>query len=521
MKRFLVVLAAVVLCVGCRGRRDVNEVLQEADRLMKEGSPVEAAGLLEEALQEESYAEQHPRLFALQLDAWLQADSPNEARDRYLAVIGRDGKLARAGFGKVMAYYRSGKDDRSLAEWSAKLVDSPLPDDLAQIVFSMHLRSLVAAGTADQAVAQIDSCVKRFDAPSAARILWDLVSFAAASRPAEEVGKLCDEIERVAAGVPELRRMAAMLRVDLALRGERWDEVERRLEAAEDELGENEFRPLVVRVAGTAVQRGQWDVADRVCESAINGPGVSEATLVAMGTQWVRSARVRGLAGEVVSRLQALRAKSLPAHALLRLYLEHFYFVAGAGDAEHTRALLDMALALSGESEDERMQAQVGAMTLDGAFLLEDYDLALSTVESGLSGRDKDWHEMAANKIKAHIALRDGRTTEAVKRFEQFMADIDDSWDKPEEDPSTGLRHTREMTLAFNAKRIGDILAKAGNTGDARASYERAGAYYREALETLDAESREYGHVQRELAAIPAAAPADAGPPPEVSPQDK
>ena len=77
----------------------------------------------------------------------------------------------------------------------------------------------------------------------------------------------------------------------------------------------------------------------------------------------------------------------------------------------------------------------------------------------------------------------------------------------------------REMTLAFNAKRIGDILAKAGNTGDARASYERAGAYYREALETLDAESREYGHVQRELAAIPAAAPADAGPPPKCRPR--
>ncbi|MFC1453391.1 hypothetical protein ACFLSJ_08625, partial [Verrucomicrobiota bacterium] len=163
-------------------------------------------------------------------------------------------------------------------------------------------------------------------------------------------------------------------------------------------------------------------------------------------------------------------------------------------------ALGDELLPLLRDEEDRK---RLKSMALDGSFVIEDYERSLATVEAGIPGRDEAWHEMALNKIKAHLALQEGRTDEAVTRFRRFMQDVEATWEEAEEDPSTGIKHTREMSLGFNARRIGDILSEAGQTDAAREAYREARSYCAKALELLDETSREHAMVRERLASMP------------------
>jgi hypothetical protein len=139
---------------------------------------------------------------------------------------------------------------------------------------------------------------------------------------------------------------------------------------------------------------------------------------------------------------------------------------------------------------------------LDGAFVLEDYDRTLRLLEEGIPDREPEWHEMAITKVKAHKALQEGRPLDAVRHFREFMKFVEQR-EEPERDPSTGILHTREMSLGRNAKRIGDILREAGQDEEARRAYEEAEQYYAAALEEVEPDSREADLIRTEKAQIP------------------
>jgi hypothetical protein len=97
---------------------------------------------------------------------------------------------------------------------------------------------------------------------------------------------------------------------------------------------------------------------------------------------------------------------------------------------------------------------------------------------------------MARNKVLAHKALKEGDHAQAVKRFRGFLDHVDKTWVKPEYDPSTGVRHSREMALGFNAKRIADIQQKAGDIAGAMKTYTESLTYYNQALGKTEAQPK-------------------------------
>jgi hypothetical protein len=104
--------------------------------------------------------------------------------------------------------------------------------------------------------------------------------------------------------------------------------------------------------------------------------------------------------------------------------------------------------------------------------------------------------------VRAHQALKDGRTDDAVAGFREFMAGIEKHSDD-QIDPVSQMRYTKQMILGFNARRIGDILAKAGRAKEAADEYRLAGAWFKKAGAAMDKQSKEGQWIAAETAKLP------------------
>ena len=139
---------------------------------------------------------------------------------------------------------------------------------------------------------------------------------------------------------------------------------------------------------------------------------------------------------------------------------------------------------------------------MDGAVVLDDYELALQMLEDGFRSDEAEWHAMAVNKIKAHIALKEGRVEDAIARFRDFVKNVE-SWESATTDPTTGIKYTREMTLGRNARRIGELYASIDKQAEAMAAFAEARGYLEEALAQVKPDSREHALIAAELESIP------------------
>jgi hypothetical protein len=162
----------------------------------------------------------------------------------------------------------------------------------------------------------------------------------------------------------------------------------------------------------------------------------------------------------------------------------------------HCESLLPLAT--------ESQKASLNGMILDGSFRADQFDTALKLLEAGIAGQDARWHEIMINKVKAHLALQEGRKKEAVDRFRTFMNDLT-SMPADQTDPVTGNKVGREAILGLNAKRIGDIQSSMGDTEGARKTYKEARNYYQQALAKAPQGGDESREIQKAMAGIPAA----------------
>ena len=120
---------------------------------------------------------------------------------------------------------------------------------------------------------------------------------------------------------------------------------------------------------------------------------------------------------------------------------------------------------------------------LDGAFITENYAVAVEMLEKGIPGKDKKWHEMSLPKVKAHLALQQNNPREAVKCFRAFMEVWRAQEQEEEFDPSTGVAYSKAWILGRNTDRIAGILDSIPDKEEAAKARAEAKAYYKEALE--------------------------------------
>jgi tetratricopeptide (TPR) repeat protein len=499
--------ALVILACGCVSQAisGIDEatlrVMEKAEKLYIDGETKEAVEVLIKAVENKKYAEQRRWLFAGMLDLLLAEDRVDEARARYMAVLGKDYELAHGGFDVMYQYYLSKNDPVLLAEWTRTIVASELPSDLVESAYMCHFKALLETEAYHDIITRVPACVAKLDGKASAKVLDLIVAAMIKAGKHAEAGQMLDAMGKESGASIDLQRVVVANRFDFfLLRGE-WDDAEETFEQLAKTAADRDIVSNLKDGVSRAIEKGELDHADRLCDIVLTDEDAKDVVRNEAAWQSLTIAKKRrGISG-VPDCLDSLFMHGISRPAVLRLYGNEFYQVTMDGKARNIARMVEVGDKLAATLTTEDDVAAIRAMLFDAHFVLEDYEGALSVLEAGIPGRTKETIETAKIKIKAHLALKSGRKKEAVVLFRRFM----DRFllnGRSEMDPTTGIMRTKEMCLGFNSNRIGDILASMGaDKESAGAYYEEALMYYKRALADLELQkdSKEYGLAKKEM----------------------
>ena len=254
----------------------------------------------------------------------------------------------------------------------------------------------------------------------------------------------------------------------------------------EDGVPEGDLELALGRIAVRALRKGAVAQAAAVCD-------------VALACDRVEAGEGNGPA----SALLALLELGVTPEAVLGVCRDQFFRAVGAEELGVVRDLLRVVDALESRLTRENDQLSLKALELDAAFLLEDYARSLRVLEETRDQYDESWYSMAVTKVRGHLAWKEGRHADAVSAFRQVMGFVSETKRK-ERDPSTGVQHTTGMLMASSARRIGEILASAGDAAGAEAACRESRELFAGALKESKPGSRQQAVIQSEVDALDA-----------------
>lgn len=312
------------------------------------------------------------------------------------------------------------------------------------------------------------------------------------------------KIERCAAYHPMVR--GAILNV----------KVDRQLAAGDTAAADSVFRSSVMqapndaaalalgKIAESCEKAGARTNADAICRFVVDTFRDREELREAGCTAWLRLAARRGDLSELVTRLIAAKKEGISSACLLRQMEATYAALLRRMSKDDMSRILDLLQQIVDSADPADVRQQAAAMMLDFSFFLERFSVAVALLEraDGITGHDPQSRKLMTIKAKAHLALQQGKPQEAVALFREFMGIIA-AEAKEEIDPVEQSRVVPEMILGLNAKRIGDILAGAGDKDGAAKAYAEARDYYVRAQGKFGKDSREFGKIAESLKAIP------------------
>lgn len=258
------------------------------------------------------------------------------------------------------------------------------------------------------------------------------------------------------------------------------------------------------RIVNFYEKAGRGADADAFCRSVMDSFKENAALRDSACALWVGLAHRRNALPEMVTRLVAAKREGFSAEFLIRAMDPAYAGLLKTLPRDDKARLMDMLQGIVDGSDPEYFRRQAAGMILDLSFFLDRFAVALAILErpDGIAGRDPEWRKLMAVKVRAHLALQQGKPLEAVGHFREFMKIIA-AEGKDDLDPVDNTRVTPDMILGLNAKRIGDILSGAGDKVAAAKAYAEARDYYARAQKAFAENSKERQKIDESLKAIP------------------
>lgn len=505
MKAVGLMVAMLVLALGLVSCRDKVEdryrtEVARAEQMAMEGNPTGAIQVLAAIVDVEAFkgykAEVLNRMVHL---AWMAGDA-DRARKFFQTGV-EVSPAAMEGSLSIMVANLSGRQTgEEFVGWCESMDEVKFGASGRGFLTVAHLQALCGLGRAKDGLRVAESAMRKVETPAAldlARRVFDVLSDAGCRSEAGEIPAL---VERVVPASAERKGLLCDLRLVLLAREGRVDDALRLFREEIPGIPDGNVIGGLNLLSGYLQDKGDA-LSEEIMTSCALRSGVREAA----ARHWMRMVRDRkdipGMGGRLVSLRERGFADGFIAGQMDAMYSEFL----GAGDAKVMAPVYGMFDVMMKESQDLNFKKRVAGYLLDMGFFLEKYAESLALVESDLFKEDERvMTGVLAAKIKAHLALQQGRVDEAVLHFREFMGLISKQMVEREMDPLDGTWVTGDMVMGLNSRRIGDILAKAGRAEEAAKAYGEARAYYEKAMLAFpDKESRENRKIQASLDAIP------------------
>jgi len=492
---FFVLLSVGTVCLtGCKPssaqlasrqekiNREVEKICADIQDFEAKGQFSDAVSLIDKSLQNKRYAAHKGHLFSLKIDLFLFQNDDTKAGDLEIATWQSNPALARSVFGRLYNYYQQQANYTAIQKWCKRLLalGSTLPYDLKIQVFTWQLSTAISQKNPAAIEAGIDETIAALKPEDGAPLLQQALTGLVEAGQHAIVSSLANHIANTKSISPLYRNLAVTLSLRCVLAAKDWEKFPSSFQNCITQLPDDQLLKLM-RMAVTVLQKNnQTALLDQSSKDVILHAIEKTNSVNFAARIWVET----GVSIDkklLPERLAALLNAKVSPIQVGNLFDRYFYEM--VNDLDIIRQLCALGDRILSVCKDQTTIDNVKVKVLDGAFIVNDFDLAVSMLEQGIPGKDKAWHDMSLPKVKAHRALAQKKPLEAVKYFREFMNAWITSKQEEEYDPTTGIGYSREWILGRNAIRIAGILDSVPDKAEADKARAEAKAYFKVALE--------------------------------------
>ncbi len=311
-----------------------------------------------------------------------------------------------------------------------------------------------------------------------------------------------DAVEQTAAYISSKKKlthfqeMATATLLKNRMAAKRWDALPEAMMFCVNRLPEAVSVPLLRQSFDALKKNKQMDILEKACPQVWRASANKPLIIRTATSTWI-DATVAKDKKLLPSSLEALLKEKISPEQVGILFDRHFYNM--IDDKEIVKQLCAVGAQILAICKDESTIQSVKLKMLDGAFITENYDLAVEMLEKGIPGKDTEWHSTTIPKVKAHRALAKNKPLEAIENFRQFMTEWKNAKQTEEFDPSTGMAYSREWILGRNAVRISKIYASIPDAENQKKALAEADEYFKVALTKVDKNSEELKALTKEI----------------------
>lgn len=460
----------------------VEKMIGKTQMLQADNQTDQALQILDSGLNDPTYKAFAPRLFARKIELFLFQNRDQEAARAILDAWKNAPDRARAVFGTLNTYYGQQKRFQEVRPWCQKLLagNVGLPKELKSQVWEWQLSAALSLSDTESANCALDDLVTNLKPEDAVPVIQQKLAELINAGHYAIALSLIRHVEAKTASMPLYRPVCAVLVLRCRLSAKDWPHVPAAYEACIALLPDDQLLGVSRTVFTTLQKNSRRDIAEQLSHRVISQANVKTNSANYAARVWI-DAGVTADKTVLPDRLNALLDAHVAPVQVGNLFDRYFYAM-----TEHLdiiRRLCTVGNRIVSACQDKETVNAIKVKILDGAFITDNFDLAVQMLEQGIPGKDKAWHDMSISKVKAHRALAQKKPREAVTYFRAFMDAWIASGQKEEYDPTSGIAYSSEWILGRNANRIATILDSIPDKPEAAKAQAEAKAYFKTALE--------------------------------------
>ena len=413
-----------------------------------------------------------------------------------------DPLFAHAFFGLIENNMAANKRFAELSGWCEKLAESPFATNFLVSVAQWHFQALLETqheDAAKQILTRYENAISQSDWIS---LINSLAQTLLANNDLKAYRGLLDFLESTPKKEqPKLTATYIALRLKLAIAEKQWQEACSIFIELTHNTDEANAASYFSQLHKSLILEQKYDLADNSSLFALsltNRPGLRKMAAMA----YLRPVLIQHNVPKTIERIQELSKQNFDNTALVSWLNEIYSDAMRKGTKDDLKAILSLGQPLLKDKLMEHDRALLAGFMLDVMFRLDLFEDAAAIIDLVMPGHDQDWHASMKNKILAHLALQQGKKKEALERFTRFLNEYAVTFEKTK-DPITGDTITRDMVLALNHKRIGELQAELGHSTEAENSFAQARTFYEAALKTVQPETDQAKRLKADRDSMP------------------